>query len=168
MPSRTALFFLGIVAVLAVAGCGSSTKKAIVLTGTRSSAGPELKYPPVRSASYTVSLSGANGVSGPLGAPPGAPNGSGLAVISVDAPKRRLCWKFSQLENVPAPTVARVYYRPAGRFAWMFGLRLGRAYKASGCIPTPEGTQSIEYSPQDWWVSIHNAEFRGGAVRGQL
>src|ERR1700677_4495021 len=104
MPSRTGFFSLAVVAVLAFAGCGSTgTNKAIVLTGTNTGPQPELKYSPVRSAAYNVSLSGTNGVAGPLGARRGAPNGSGVAVINIDASRRTLCWKFSQLENVPAP-----------------------------------------------------------------
>jgi hypothetical protein len=173
MPRRTGLFCLAVVAVLAFASCGSNKTatgtSTVVVTGNSSSPPREIKYAPVRSAAYTANLSGTNGASpGLYRNPPGAPNGSGQVAITINAPKRTLCWKFSQLKNVPAPTVARVYYRAAGRFSFLFGFRLGRTYKASGCIRTPEGTKSIEYGPQEWWVSIHSAKFPRGAVRGPL
>ena len=172
MRSGTTFIFLTLLA-LACAGCGKAATSATSNTATTATAtipqpAQQLKYAPVRSASYTVVLSGSGGVAGADGAPPGAPNASGLAVISINAPKRRLCWKFSQLQNVKAPTLARVYYRAAGLASWRGGFRLGRTYKPSGCIPLPEGTQSVEYGPQEWWVSIHTAHYPGGAVRGQV
>lgn len=166
MPSRTAFASLA-VAVLALAGCGGTL--GTPTTAGRISSGPQpIKYARVRSATYTANLSGTNGTSGENAAQPGAPNGSGFAVISVNAPKRKLCWKFSRLKNVTAPTQARMYFREAGLDSWKLGQRLGRVYKSSGCIPTPAGTKSLEYGPQQWWVAIHSAHFPGGAVRGQL
>jgi hypothetical protein len=174
MQRRAAVVSLAVV-VLAVAGCGNTgttattaaTSSAAKPTTTGTGSSQPFKYPPIKTASYSVALSGANGVSGPQGGPPGAPNGSGLATITINASTHKLCWNFS-LKNVTEPTVARVYWRQAGRASWRFGFHLGRTYSPSGCTPIPEGAKAVEAEPQEWWLSIHSRPFPGGAVRGQF
>jgi hypothetical protein len=153
------------VAALASAGCGSTTKSAST---------PEIpgvkRYkplPPPKSVTYTASLSGASGISSPR-APAGAPHASGLAFISVKAPTLELCWSFSQLKNVPAPTKAFIY-RAASLEAWRYGFRLGNTYKASGCLPENRIFLTLlGIKPEQFYVSIRNARFPLGAVRGQF
>jgi hypothetical protein len=170
MHSRGVVFLLA-VAVSAFAGCGGTktvTTAAPPKAGVNPPAGFSPDIPPPRSVTYNVSLSGAGGVSGTYPAPAGARHGSGLAVISVNAPRRELCWQFSQLKNVTAPTVARIY-RLAGPTTWQYGYKLGRPFKSSGCLPeNPTFLGFIGAKPQQLWVSIDTAQFRFGAVRGQL
>jgi hypothetical protein len=193
MPSRTAFVAL-VVVVLALAGCGSTKKTTSTATTssvtapatttpvgsatysvttkptppaatspvtaptTRTSGAP----PPAKSASYSVSLAGTSG------GLPGAPNGSGLAVISLNASSDQLCWKFSQLKNVTAPTVAKIY-KATPHGPGTAGLPLGSAYSSSGCVTEPSiFLGAIGAHPQRFYVSIHDAQFPGGAVRGQL
>jgi hypothetical protein len=166
MHSRGVVFLLAVV-VLAFAGCGS-TKTVATKAGPNVPAGFPAYPPPPISVTYSISLSGASGVSGTYPAPAGAPNGSGLAVISINAATRELCWQFSQLKNVTAPTVARIY-RLAGPTTWRYGYTLGRPFKSSGCLP--ENWIILGFlgaKPQQFWVSIHTAQFPGGAVRGQV
>jgi len=171
VTGRIALVCTAVVA-LALAGCGGSEKAAT--TATTSSRRPPGDTPlpvrkPVTSTTYTLELSGTNGVSGEFPAPPGASNGSGLAVISINAPTSQLCWKFSQLRNVPAPTFASFYFRPGGEFSWSLGRALGRTYKSSGCVPREVAVlRRIEEYPMRWYVSIHNHQFPGGAVRAPM
>src|SRR5271155_1230813 len=95
MVSRVTLVSLALV-VLALAGCGS-TKQAATTAATTPSGAP----PPAKSASYTVTLAGYKG---------GSPSGSGHAFISINASTDELCWTFSALQNVTAPTVIRIFH----------------------------------------------------------
>jgi hypothetical protein len=167
MHSRGVVFLLAVV-VSAFAGCGSTKTVVATTPGLHPPAGFSPYIPPPKSVTYSISLSGAGGVSGTYPAPAGAPNGSGLAVISVNAPRGELCWQFSQLKNVTAPTVARIY-RLAGPTTWRYGYELGRPFKSSGCLPENSGFLGfLGAKPQQLWVSIQTAQFPGGAVRGQV
>jgi hypothetical protein len=156
-----------VIAVLACAGCGGSTK-TVTIAPTRSLPPGVTAYTPLpapRSVTYSINLISAAGV--PPSVPAGAPHGSGLAVITIDAFTDELCWRFS-LRNVVAPTDARTYEH-TGRENGLGGERLDGAYKPSGCVHKPAFVLSqYEERPQEFWLSIHTAKYPAGAVRGQL
>jgi hypothetical protein len=160
------------IGVLALAGCGS-TKKAT--SSVPASTGPTtttalppgavgISHPPApaKPRTYRVKLAGSNEV------PAGAPAGSGLAVISIKA-KGELCWKFSTLTGVAAPTAAHIHRGPSGT-AGPVVIPLGAAYKASGCVQgtAPQLLALIEANPKRFYVNVHNAKYPDGAVRAQL
>ena len=98
--------------------------------------------------------------------PAGAPGASGIATISVNASTRELCWSFSQLKNVTAPTKARIF-RAAAPGSWQYGFPLGHPYKPSGCIPeNPAFLGLLGAYPEEFYVIIDTAHFPVGAVRG--
>jgi len=153
MPNRTLLASLT-VAVLAFAGCGSSSNSGTTAATTAPSA-----TQPVQSASYTVSLVPFAG---------GAPAGSGLAIINIDPASNQLCWQFSQVTNIGRPTVARLYRNVLGATG-RNGIPLGHAYTPAGCIhELPEVLALIESKPGQFFVNIHSAQYPFGAVRGPL
>ena len=83
----------------------------------------------------------------------------------MNASSGELCWKFSQLKNVTAPTKARLYHNLPG----MPGIPLGLVYRSSGCIgELPALLEHYEANPQRLWVGIKTTRFPNGAVRGQL
>jgi hypothetical protein len=140
---------------LAFASCGS-TKKAATTPATGSS-GPQV--PPVKSVIYRVRLASTNE------APAGAPKGSGLAVISIDASTDELCWAFSQLKNVLAPTEATINGHP--RFGYTHTPLF--PYTANGCTQEPALLLYLfEHTPQRYYVNIQNRHHPGRAVRGRL
>ena len=162
MRSTTVLFSLAAV-VLTSAGCGNAKSAATTAppptTATTATTATEPAQQPVTSATYRVTLAGFKG---------GAPNGSGLAVISINASSSELCWRFSRLKNVTAPTVARLYQSFPGA-SGRNGYHLGGAYKSSGCVALPSDVLGlIEARAQVFYVNIHDAQFPGGAVRGPL
>jgi hypothetical protein len=163
MHSRTAVSVA--VVTVALTGCGGTNTPSTPSTpSTQTHKGP----PPVRSVTYSVPLSGKTVVSGTHKAPPGALNASGLAVISVNASSNELCWRFSQLKNVGSPTVARIYLA-AGPGSYLYGTPLGHPFKAAGCLPkNPIFLGFLGARPLEFYVSIHNAQFPGGVVRGQV
>jgi hypothetical protein len=140
-------------------GCGGSNKTAS--TGSTLPHGVTVfkPLPPASAATYSVNLAGFLH---------GAPNGSGLAVISINPSNDSICWRFSSLKNVAAPTVARIFRNFRGA-SGQNGLALGPTYKASGCVQERALViQVISARPKEFWVSIHSARFPSGAVRGPL
>jgi hypothetical protein len=160
MRSRIAFVSLAVV-VLAFAGCGGTNKATTTAAPTPlpPNVTGHQPLPPLKSATYNINLAGFKG---------GALHGSGLAVISINASSVELCWKFSQLMNVTAPTVARIYINFRGA-SGTHGLPLGSPYKSSGCVPESSAVLSeILAHPHRFYVAIHDAQFPGGAVHGQL
>jgi hypothetical protein len=158
MRSRTAFVSLSVI-VLALAGCGSTNKAATTAVTSSSLPSRAAETPqPVKPVTFRVKL-GANGT------PAGAPSGSGLAVITIDIFHGQLCWKFSQVKNVTAPTQARVFRS----FPGDPGLPLGRAYRPSGCVLEPRVLlELLGAHPHGFYVGIDSTQFRAGAVRGRL
>ena len=154
--SRAAFVSLA-VAVLAFAGCGGTKPVTTAVLPPGVSRAPELPQP--INATYSVSLAGFKR---------GSPNGSGHAVVSINASTNELCWTFSQLKNVTSPTVARLFRNFTGA-SGRNGFLLGRAYKSSGCIHLESAVLGlIGAKPEQFYVNIHDARFPGGAVRGPL
>jgi hypothetical protein len=164
MRNRIPFVFVAL-AMIALGGCGS-TKNTTTKTAPTPPLAPgatEIGTPPlVKSATYRVNLAGANG------APAGVRNGSGLAVITVKAPSRELCWEFSKLKNVASPTAARIYRSLAGGPPLGSGVPFGASYVASGCVHEPAVFLGLlGKRPQNFYVAVDNARFPNGAVRGR-
>jgi hypothetical protein len=142
---------------LALAGCGSTGPGATTARTKTFTSQSRASVP--RKVAYTVNLGTFS---------EGSPNGSGHAVITVNTAGRKLCWNFSHLANVTAPTVARIFaYIPSG--SGTHGLRLGNHFTSAGCLAEPLALlEVLATHPHGFDVSIHDAQFPGGAVRGQL
>jgi hypothetical protein len=116
----------------------------------------------------SASLSGANEV------PPADPDGSGRA--GVDAHGDQVCWTVSW-SAIATPTRAHIHQAPAGVngpivvpfFEAPAGLP-ATLDSVSGCTAGVDGAlvEAIHEGPSGFYVNIHNAEFPGGAIRGQL
>jgi hypothetical protein len=148
------------VAMLAFTGCGGGNKTTSTLNKvfsgqvTRNEA-----LPPAKTATYSANLAGFSG---------GSPNGSGLAVININAATDQLCWSFYQLKNLPSPTVARIFRNFPGAEG-TGGYLLGSHYTPSGCIHKPALTLAlIESRPEEFYVNVHTKQFPEGAARGAL
>lgn len=114
----------------------------------------------------------------------GDPNGMGEAyVFGVDGDPTTLCYVLTVegiagLESPPgAPFAAHIHEGPAGangpvvaNLAWPQGgnaadcLTEGEA----GKFPSGELVADILANPEDYYVNVHNADYPGGALRGQL
>jgi|GEM_PF-6669809 len=167
MSRRTnALLALGL---LLLAGCGSS-KTAGTTSSTQASAShanvpgaTEIGTPPaVKSVTYRFNLSGANG------SPKGAPSASDLATLSINARTLELCWQFAQPKNVASPTRVRIYRSLAGGPGVGAGVTLASPYKSAGCVHEPAVFLGLlGKAPGNFFLSIDNAQFPRGAVRGR-
>jgi hypothetical protein len=166
MPSRTVFASLAGV-VVAAAGCGGTNKAATTaVTSPGTAATSTNAGPPEKLLTYKAHLTGSNGGHA------GAPNASGLVVVTLEPRRGELCWTFSQLTNVTAPTKARLYHKHRGTATIPEGLPLNiLRFEPSGClVGSPIVLGLLRANPHRFYISILNAQFpRGdGAVRGQL
>jgi len=108
-------------------------------------------------------------LSGTAEKPPGAPNGSGAAVIALHA-NLTICWRFSHLRGFSDATVSHIHRGAAGTSGpIVVPLSTGSKLHHKGCVPTTAATiKAIERDPSAYYVNIHSKQYPGGAVRAQL
>jgi len=118
----------------------------------------------------TASLSGANEVSstGMLGV--GDPDGSGIARVTVNPGKNLVCWDIT-VANIDRPlTGGHIHEAAAGSNGPIVVDFFGGTERLEGCTTPKGGTTAREIlnDPSGYYVNIHNTQFPGGAIRGQL
>jgi hypothetical protein len=114
----------------------------------------------------SASMSGAQEV------PPADPDGTGMASVWLNQGQGTVCFSFS-VEDIALPvTVSHIHVGAAGVAGPPVVPLTGADADgvASGCIADvdPALIKQIRQNPAGYYVNIHNAEFPGGAVRGQL
>jgi hypothetical protein len=111
-----------------------------------------------------TTLSGAEEV------PPADPDGTGFASITLNAGQSSVCWELS-VSNIAPAFAAHIHAAPAGvNGPIVVPLSPPTSGSSSGCTENvdPALIQAIIDRPEQYYVNVHNAEFPGGAVRGQL
>jgi len=105
----------------------------------------------------------------------GDKNGRGEAFAAVRKPKKRkLCFAISW-EKIGPPTAAHIHKGAEGAdgpvkvtlFEDAAGLP---GESADGCVKgiNERIAKKLRKTPENFYVNVHNAEFPGGAIRGQL
>ena len=105
-------------------------------------------------------------------------DGLGKAKIRVNVAKDLVCFKL-RWEGITSPDRAHIHDGPAGVngpiVVTLFeGLVPSTINKVRGCTEladTPENEallRDIKENPGEYYVNLHNADFPGGALRGQL
>lgn len=107
----------------------------------------------------------------------GDPDGRGMARVRVDDEAGTVCFKLSW-RDIASPTMAHIHDGTASEngpaVVTLFdngGSPLPSTIHAvKGCAEGVDSTlaNNIQENPRDFYVNIHNAEFPGGAIRGQL
>ncbi len=112
----------------------------------------------------TTQLTGAAEVPGP-----GDPEGSGTAEIRVNPGQGRICFTLTVSGIAPA-TAAHIHPGAAGQARPpIVNLAPPTSGTSSGCVDVDRAVaQTIIRNPSNFYVNVHNAEFKAGAVRGQL
>ncbi|HEY5611388.1 MAG TPA: CHRD domain-containing protein [Thermoanaerobaculia bacterium] len=113
--------------------------------------------------SFSAILSGANEV------PAGDPDGSGLAVVSITGTTVRYTLF---VQNIAAPTAAHIHRGVAG-VAGEIVVGFPAPFSGGGVSGEVIGVSQtiideILANPSGFYVNVHNADFAGGAIRGQL
>lgn len=113
---------------------------------------------------FTVTLEGENEV--PVR---GDLDGTGTATVRINPGKGQLCYSI-RVSGIAPATAAHVHEAPAGTAGPVVqGLQAPTGGSSNGCIAIgKELALEIIRDPSDYYVNIHNAEFPGGALRGQL
>ncbi len=100
---------------------------------------------------------------------PGDPDGIGFATVTVNPGQGVLCYELSVSGIAPA-TAAHIHEAPVGMVGpVVVGLQPPTDGSSSGCVEVGRTlAKDILKNPADFYVNVHNAEFPGGALRGQL
>jgi hypothetical protein len=113
---------------------------------------------------FSTTLSGTAEVPGP-----GDPDGTGEAAITLNQGRMLICYQISVAGIEPA-TVAHIHeglVTEAGPI--IVPLNAPTNGFSSGCASVdPDEIKEIRQQPDLYYINVHNAEFPGGAVRGQL
>ncbi len=119
---------------------------------------------PLEAPDFVVNLRGGAEVPGP-----GDPDGRS-SIAHFDFSDDELCYNI-RVDNIAPATAAHIHEGPAG-VAGPILITLTKP-DASGVVAAcqavdPAVVKDILENPQGYYVNVHNAEFPGGAVRGQL
>ncbi len=108
---------------------------------------------------------------------PGDTDGSGAAQVTINVPKQRLCFGIVVLD-VALPTAAAHIHAGAAGVAGDIVVTLKAPLEigttgiglSTGCVRNQPRAllRDIKRDPDQFYVNVHNADFPGGAVRGQL
>jgi len=112
---------------------------------------------------FTTTLSGAEEVPNA-----GDPDGSGFAVVVAVPEAGLVCYAVVVFGIAPA-TAAHIHEARAGVAGpVVVPLDAPSRGASGGCIANAEEAADIAADPSDYYVNVHNPEFPGGALRGQL
>ncbi len=100
---------------------------------------------------------------------PGDPDGIGFATVTVNPGQGVLCYELSVSGIAPA-TAAHIHEAPAGQAGpVVVTLAAPTGGMSEACVSVGKAlVKEIRQNPENYYVNVHNAEFPGGALRGQL
>jgi hypothetical protein len=102
--------------------------------------------------------------------PPADPDGIGAAGVAIFPRRNSLCFTLA-VHNIAAATAAHIHAGAAGTNGGVVVPFTAPSRGFSfGCVPNvmPDLLRDIVANPGNYYVNVHNAEFPGGAIRGQL
>jgi hypothetical protein len=110
-----------------------------------------------------ATLSGASEI------PVGAPDAAGKFSASINAAHTQLCYDLT-VTGLSAPTAAHIHIGAMGQNgAPVVMLATPSGGKAKACMMIASSLgQKLAETPQGYYVNVHNAQFPGGGLRGQL
>jgi hypothetical protein len=113
---------------------------------------------------FTIDLEGAQEV--PV---TGDPDGTGTATLRINPGQGQLCYTL-RVNGIAPATAAHVHEAPAGSAGPVVaGLQAPTGGSSNGCINIGrELALELIREPSDYYVNVHNADYPGGALRGQL
>ena len=112
---------------------------------------------------YTVQMTGAAEVPGP-----GDPDGSGTATFRINAGQGRVCYTLT-VEDIEPATAAHIHRVPPDPGPVVVPLNAPTDGSSEGCATVTRAlAQELIRHPERFYVNVHNDDFPGGAVRGNL
>jgi hypothetical protein len=108
-------------------------------------------------------------LTGSVEVPPGAPNGSGTATITLNDQTGKVCWKFTGLKKLQGAANAAHIHKGKAGVAGAVVVPFGATFKLQGCTTVDASlVKKILAHPGRYYVNVHNVKYPAGAVRGQL
>ncbi len=152
MPARKALPVALLAAMLAMGGCVSAQ------------VGADTKHAQAYAGKPIAAL-----LDGKQEVPPGDPDGSGEFTMWIDLDNSKACYALG-VADIATPSAAHIHKGAAGAGGPpVVPLEAPTYMHSQACIPIdPALGADLLAHPKDYYVNVHNAEFPGGAVRGQL
>jgi hypothetical protein len=102
----------------------------------------------------------------------GDPDGSGLALLTVNVGQQAVCWELSVSAITLPATASHIHKAPPGTAgpAVVFLSPPDAAGRAAGCRSglSRDLLREILTSPESFYVNVHTSDFAPGAIRGQL
>ena len=101
--------------------------------------------------------------------PNGDPDGSGMAEVTISPDKGQVCYKLT-VDKIATATAAHIHKGAAGSSGGpVVPLKAPASGSISDCATVAkEVAEDMVKNPANYYVNVHNAEFPGGALRGQL
>ena len=161
--SLAAVIAMGVVAAIAI--------PTIAFGNARNNIGNQNFFQAAQTP-YVMRLLGSNE------SPQGDPDGTGIASVTIDVIDPSLpsggevCWDLSY-SGIAQPTLAHIHTGAAGTngpilVPFVPFTNLG-PISATGCTSTSGAVaQQIVDNPAGYYVNVHNGDYPGGALRGQL
>jgi hypothetical protein len=100
----------------------------------------------------------------------GDPKGSGSAMLHLDTAKQQVCYDLA-VKGIGPATMAHIHQAPADAAGPPVAALKppGADGKSSGCVAADAALlKGLAENPSGYYVNVHNAQYQGGAVRGQL
>lgn len=99
----------------------------------------------------------------------GDPDGRGSASLTLNQGQGLVCFDIA-VQNIGTITAAHIHHGAAGVNGPVVVNFNPAVNGLNNCVSDidPDLIKAIRQNPQDYYVNVHTAEFRGGAVRGQL
>ena len=102
---------------------------------------------------------------------PGDPDGTGSATVTLNAGLQKVCWSINASDITLPAAAAHIHEAPVGVPGDVV-VTLSppdATGVATGCTTADRAlVKDIAKNPSEYYVNVHNADFPGGALRGQL
>jgi hypothetical protein len=153
---------LAALAALSLASPGGAQSAPADHANHASHIGKETKRPkPMGGIKLSASLTGS------VETPKGDPDGAGQFAARLNSGHTQLCYTLTSA-MIAAPTAAHIHVGKAGE-AGPPVVPLQPQAATETCVAIDKAVaDKIIADPASYYVNVHNAEFPGGAVRGQL
>jgi len=120
---------------------------------------------------FSTTLTGAEEVNAQGTPNQGDPNGSGTADLTFNRGQGQVCYHVI-VKDIQLPAMsAHIHFAPAGKNGPIV-VQISppdATGMSMGCVDAERDlVKRIGTNPTDYYVNVHNTEFPGGALRGQL